>query len=222
MDDVWRLKRTAWLMGGFVVLLWLVQLINVLSPLELRGFGLRPRDAFGLTGIVFAPLLHGSWSHLFSNTLPLFILGTAMLFGTPKAARLALPFIWLASGVLVWIFARDAVHVGASGLTYGMLFFVFVIGVLRRDRRSIALALLVFFLYGGMIWGVLPQGPGVSFESHLFGALCGILAAIFLRHHDPLPPRKRYAWEYEEEEDEAFPGEVDTRYQDDGIRDERF
>jgi len=211
MDDIRRLKRTAMAVGAFVLLLWLVHIINALLPIEVRALGLRPRDAFGLSGILFAPLLHGSWSHLFGNTLPVFILGTAMLFGTPKAARLALPIIWLASGLLVWIFARDSIHVGASGLTYGMLFFVFLIGILRRDRRSIALALLVFFLYGGMIWGVLPQGPGISFESHLFGALSGILAAITLRHRDPPAPRKRYAWEDEDEEDAPLPGDMESQ-----------
>ena len=115
-----------------------------------------------------------------------------------------LPFaIYFGSGIGVWLFARETYHIGASGLTFGMMFFVFTIGAIRWDRRAIALSMIVFFLYGGMIWGILPHDPGISFESHFFGALIGITLAIALRNRDPAPPEKRYSWEDEEDDESA-------------------
>ena len=112
------------------------------------------------------------------------------------------PAIWLLSGLGVWLFARSSFHFGASGLTFGFMFFVFVIGALRWDARAIALSCLVFFMYGSMIWGIFPTEPNVSFEYHFFGAAVGVAGAILLRRLDPKPPRKRYDWEDESEETE--------------------
>ena len=200
--DLVRLRRVALAFALFVGVLWLLHLLRVATswdaaPLGLEPLGLEPRTAAGLVGVLTAPLIHGSWGHLLGNSPALLVLGLAMFFGTPNAARRALPLIWLLSGFGVWLFARDAIHIGASGLTFGMLFFVFTVNVLRRDRRSIALALGVAFLYGSMIWGLLPLTPGVSFEYHLTGAVSGLVCAFWLRDRDPLPPRKRYDWEDE-------------------------
>lgn len=200
--DVKRLRYVAGAVAAFVLLLWIVHVAAVVGEWDLRSLGVRPGMVSGLVGVMTAPLVHGSWSHLFSNTLPLLVLGTALVYGTPRAAAIALPVIWLGSGLGVWLFGREAVHIGASGLTHGVMVFVFVAGILRRDRRSIALALLVFFLYGGMIWGVLPLAPGISFESHLFGALAGLACAFLLRACDPLPERPRYSWEDDEDADD--------------------
>jgi membrane associated rhomboid family serine protease len=109
--------------------------------------------------------------------------------------------VYAGSGLGVWLFARDASHIGASGLTFGMMFFVFTVGALRWDRRAIALSLIVFFLYGGMIWGIFPYDPQISYESHFFGAVIGVVLAVLLKNHDPAPPRKRYSWEEEGETD---------------------
>lgn len=201
-DDVKRLRRVAGSVAGFVLLLWIVHVAAVVGDWDLHSLGVRPGMVPGFVGVVTAPLVHGSWSHLFSNTLPLLVLGTALVYGTPRAASITLPVIWLGSGLGVWLFGREAVHIGASGLTHGVMVFVFVAGILRRDRRSIALALLVFFLYGGMIWGVLPLAAGISFESHLFGALAGLVCAFLLRTRDPLPERPRYSWEGDEDADD--------------------
>ena len=107
----------------------------------------------------------------------------------------------------MWLFGRESYHIGASGLTFGMMFFVFAIGVVRWDRRAIALSLIVFFLYGGMVWGVFPGDPEISYESHLFGALLGVALAVLLRKLDPERAPKRYSWEDEADdpqtEDEA-------------------
>ena len=198
--DTQRLRRSAITAAYFVGLIWSIWIVASVFGLELRHYGVYPRRLDGLPGLLAAPLLHGSFAHLLSNTLPTWVLGTAFLYGYPRAARFGIPTIYLGSGVGVWIFARSSYHVGASGLIYGMMFFLIVIGVLRRDRLSIALALLVFFLYGSMLWGILPTEPGISFESHFFGAAIGTALAFLLRNDDQARPQKRYDWEDEEEE----------------------
>jgi len=138
------------------------------------------------------------------------VLGTALIYGYPRSARLVIPAIYFGAGIAVWLFARPSYHIGASGLTFGMMFFVFTIGTLRWDRRAIALALIVFFLYGSMIWGVFPGDPAISWESHLAGALIGIALALVCRHRDPPPAQKHYSWEDEETDSEpASPGDRD-------------
>lgn len=193
--------------GGFVLLLWGVFLLDWLLGLDLTRFGVRPGRPEGIVGVFAAPLLHGGFSHLGSNSVPLFVLLAGALFVYPSAAVRALPVIYVVSGLLVWVFARPSNHIGASGLLYGLLLFVFVSGVLRRDARSIALSMLVYFLYGSMVWGVLPIKEGVSWEYHLAGAVVGIVCALVWKHFD-IPPRKRYEWEDEEDEDE----EEDARF----------
>lgn len=196
--------------GLFVGALWVIRLSETVLGVSLGVLGVRPGEPGGLVGILTAPLVHGSFRHLLANTPPLLFLGTTMLYGFPRASRTALPLIWLGAGLGTWLFAREATHIGASGITHGMLVFVFVAGVLRRDRLSIALALAVAFLYGGMIWGVLPVEPEVSFESHLFGALSGLAAALLLKRADPMPPRRRYDWEREPdlEDDDPVIGDL--------------
>jgi membrane associated rhomboid family serine protease len=110
-----------------------------------------------------------------------------------------LPAIYLGPGVAVWLFAREGIHVGASGLVYGLVSYIFVAGLIRRDRRAIAASLLVAFLYGALVWGVLPVKYGVSWETHLAAALIGALLAIAMRHRDN-PPRIRYSWEDDQDE----------------------
>ena len=159
-------------------------LADVLLDLRLFRYSIYPRETGGLKGILFSPLIHGGWNHLFANTAPLFVLGTALLYGYPRSAKLVIPLLYLGPGLGVWGLARSSYHLGASGLTYGLMFYIFVIGMLRRDMQSIAISLLVFFLYGGMIWGIFPRCPGISFESHIFGALVGVVSAFLFRNLD--------------------------------------
>ena len=184
---------------GFVALIWLIQLLNWGLDLQLERFGVRPRQLAGLPGILLAPLLHGSFAHLATNSLPLLVLGTGMLHLYPNSALKVIPAVYLGPGIAVWLFARASIHIGASGLVYGLVSYIFVAGVIRRDRRAIAASLLVSFLYGTLAWGVLPIEPGVSWETHLAAALIGLVLAIALRRLD-IPPRKRYAWEDEKDE----------------------
>ena len=194
------LKAGLW----FVGILWFIQFANDYLGLELGRFGLRPRDMGGLVGIVTAPLLHGGFAHLFSNTMPLLVSITAMLYLYPNSALRALPMIWLGGGLLAWFIGRPSFHVGASGLVYGMLSFVFVSGMLRQDFRSMAVSLFVWFLYGSMVWGILPIRPRMSWEMHLAGALMGIVMAVLYRHWDRVPI-KRYDWEDDDSVPDWYP-----------------
>lgn len=195
-----RLKRIALGVGLIIALLWCLHAVYTFFGWPAQRLGVRPGEITGLPGILTAPWVHGSWSHLALNTPALFLLLVISLYRYPRASRLALPAIYLLSGLGVWLFGRDSFHIGASGLTHGLMFFIFASGVIRRDRSAMALSMLVFFLYGGMIWGVFPLAPGISFEYHLFGALSGLLAAFALRRRDPVE-RRRYSWELEEEEE---------------------
>lgn len=200
-DDRTRLRRAFRLAMIFAALLWVIKSVEVIFQLDLVRYGVYPLQPGGLTGILTGPLIHGSWSHLFANTLPVIILGTALLYGYPRSARIVLAAVYLGSGLGVWLFAREAYHIGASGLTFGVMFFLFVIGALRWDKRAIVLSMIVFFLYGSMIWGIFPSAPNISFESHLFGALTGVMLAIVLKNHDPAPVEKKYSWEDETADD---------------------
>ena len=185
---------------GFVALIWLIQLLNSGLDLALGRFGIWPREFAGLPGILLAPLLHSGFPHLVANSLPLLVLGAGMLYLYPSSALKVIPAVYLGPGIVVWLFAKAGpVHVGSSGLVYGLFAYILVAGLIRRDRRAIAASLLVCFLYGTMVWGVLPIRPGVSWETHLAAALIGAALAIALRHLD-VPPRKRYSWEDEEGE----------------------
>ena len=195
-----KLRSAFQLTLWFVISLWLIHIASTIFGLELYQYGVYPREITGLQGILFSPLIHASFSHLFSNTLPLIVLGTALLLGYPRASKIVLPSIYFGTGLGVWLFARASFHIGASGLTFGLMSFVFVVGALRWDTKAIALSCLVFFMYGGMIWGVFPVDPKISFESHLFGAVIGVVCALLLRNRDAKPPAKRYDWEDESAE----------------------
>ena len=183
---------------GFVALIWIVHLLSWGFGLEWERFGVRPRQLVGLPGILFAPLLHGGLGHLLSNSLPLLILLTVMLHLYPNSALKVLPAVYFGPGIAVWLFARGSDHIGASGLVYGLVSYLFAAGLIRRDARAIAATLLVSLLYGALVWGVLPIQPGISWETHLSAALIGLALAIALRRLD-IPPRKRYSWEGEDE-----------------------
>jgi membrane associated rhomboid family serine protease len=192
LAGVWIAWTAAWLLG------W-----------SIDDLGIRPRTIGGLIGILTAPFAHASFAHLMSNTLPLALLATLTLYCYPLGARRAIPLIWILSGIGVWLFARPSIHVGASGIAHGLMFYLFVTGLLRRDRLSIVTALVVFFLYGGMLLSVLPQEPHVSFEYHLAGAIAGVLSALLFFRTDPAPPRKRYSWEDEEDDEDASDDELE-------------
>jgi len=191
---------------AFLAVLWVIFIVDAVLGLQLGRFGLRPGSVPGLIGLVTAPLLHGSMGHLASNSLPLLISLTAMLFLYPNSSTRVLPIIWVGSAIIAWIIGRPSFHFGASGLIYGMLAYVFLGGVLRRDMRSVAVSLLVWFMYGTMVWGVLPIRPHMSWELHLGGAIMGVITAIIFRNWDR-PPVVRYDWEDDDSVPDWFPEE---------------
>lgn len=195
--------RAVWISVAFVAALAWIKLLESLFGQALTALGVFPGNPWGLIGVLTGPLVHGSMEHLLSNAFGLIVLGTLALYAYPKATARALPLIWLGSGLFTWAIGRENPHFGASGLTHGLMFFLFMLGMLRWDRRAIAVALVVFFLYGGMLLTVLPREPGISWEYHLGGALMGAIAAIAWRKLDPAPPRKKYSWDLEAELAEA-------------------
>lgn len=197
-----RFRLALWSALGFVALIWLIEMTSVSFDLDLARFGIRPRELAGLAGILFAPLLHASFEHLIANSVPLWVMLTMLLHVYPQSARWVLPAIYAGPGIVVWLFARAGTHVGASGLVYGLVSYIFLAGVLRRDKRAIAGSLLMSFLYGSLAWGVLPMKPGVSWETHLAAASIGALLALALRRLD-IPPRRRYTWEDDGPDEEA-------------------
>ncbi len=184
---------------GFLLLLWIIKIVEVAFGISFIRYGLLPHHLSGLIGIITYPLIHANFSHLISNSIPLLFLGLGLLYFYPESAFKVFAIIYFLSGILIWLFARTAYTIGASGLVYGLVTFFFFSGIIRRDNRSIALALVVTFLYGGLVWGVLPIDKTISWEGHLFGSLTGILCAFLFRKHDP--PAKRYDWEDEPDDD---------------------
>lgn len=161
----------------FIAILWVVELANLVLGHGLNGFGLLPRSLRGLAGIFTAPFLHSGVGHLSANTAGLLVLGgIASLRGSWAFAILSVQLALL-SGAAVWCCARAGMHVGASGLIFGYFGFLLARGWYERTPAAIVTAVVVIFLYGGIVWGVLPAGANVSWEGHLFGLLAGILLA---------------------------------------------
>ena len=181
-----------------VALLWVIQSAGVLFDLPLNVLGVIPHDWSRLYGVVTSALVHGSYEHLFNNTLPLIVLGAMLRYGYPNSRLNVLLFAWLGSGIGVWLFGRESVHLGASGVSHGLFFFLFTVSLLRKDKRSVALMMIAFFMYGGMIMSIFPRDPGISYEAHFFGALGGVVAALIFWRQDPKLAEKHYQWQDDE------------------------
>lgn len=193
--------------GLFVLLLWMVQFTQWAIDKDISTYGVLPGKIEGLIGILTAPLIHADFSHLVSNSVTLFFLLFGIFYFYRTSVVKIFFIIYIVHGLLVWLFARQSYHIGASGLLYGFAGFLFFSGLFRKDKRSMALSLLIVFLYGGLVWGVLPTDPKISFESHLSGALVGIVCAFIFRKNDP--PQK-YDWEEEDyEEDDGDEDETE-------------
>ena len=188
---------------ALVSVLWIVFLLQQFDIVNTNSYGNWPHHVEGLKGIIFSPFLHGSFEHLISNTLPILVLLTVLLNAYPKIALPVLIFIHLSSGVLVWALAPDTgVHIGISGIIYGIAGFLIASGIFRKDRSSVAIAIFVALMYGGMLIGFIPQ-QGISWQSHLYGALSGVFIAFVLRKKD-LPPPHEFELEKTEEEKHFF------------------
>lgn len=170
-----------------VGIMWLVLILSNLFPLN--NLGIRPRTLSGLSGIFFAPLLHLSFSHLIGNSVCLLILGSILLGVEGKRSLAIFVFVVLLSGAGTWLIGKtNSIHIGASGLIYGMISYLLFYGIFKRSIGSILISILVFFLYGGAVWGVFPSGPMISWEMHLSGFLAGILLAkLSIKKDVPAP-----------------------------------
>ena len=164
----------------FVGILYGILLVDWALPIKINAFGIIPRTQSGLIGIVSAPFLHANLSHLVSNTFPLIaMLITLVVFYEKKVVKVILGVVLL-SGILVWCFGREANHIGASGLIYGLAGFLIANGIIERKVLSIVISVIIAITYGGLIYGVLPTRPDVSWEGHLFGAISGVVMSYFL------------------------------------------
>lgn len=206
-DKVTLVKRRIWLSSIpailFLALVWLIFLVGqtFIDQYEIMHLGITPGEMRGLWGIIFSPLLHTSFSHLWSNSLSLFILTWFLFYFYSKIAFKAFVALWFVSGMITWLIGRDALHVGASGLIFGILFFLFFSGIIRKYTPLIAVSLIVAFIYGGSVWSIFPVtelvDASISWEGHLSGALTGLIMAIVYRKEGPQKPQ--VVWEEEDE-----------------------
>ena len=160
-----------------LLLLWIAALANYVLAYEMNYHGIFPREVSALPGILLWPFLHGGFTHLAMNSTPLFVLGFLVGLRGPKLFVGLSLFVVLLSGLAVWGFGRPAYHIGASGLVFGYFGFLLAVAWFEKHFSNLLVAALVVFLYGGLIWGVLPRDEFVSFEGHLFGLLAGVLGA---------------------------------------------
>ena len=206
-----------------VLLMWAVRIIQSVGGYDLSFLGIYPLKWQGLPGIITTPFIHGDFSHLLANSVPLIILGSALFYFYKDMALRILLVIWIFSGFWVWIGARPAYHIGASGIVYGLAAFILVSGIIRRHTGLMALALVVVFLYGSLIWGIFPEffpEKNISWEAHLFGMLAGILLAFYYRKEGP--QRKVYEWEQEDDENEDENENDDGAYWNTTLTDEEI
>jgi membrane associated rhomboid family serine protease len=186
---------------GFILfLLWAVKFFEISMELSFVEGGVYPRRLSGMRGILFSPLIHGDWKHLVDNSMPVFLLGVALFYFYRDIAYKIWFLLYLISGILLWCLGRQAYHIGASGLIYGLAAFLFISGLIRRVRSLMAISLLVVFWYGSMVWGLLPFDFEISFEAHITGAVTGIVLAVIYRDQGPEPETSLLDEEEEEEE----------------------
>jgi membrane associated rhomboid family serine protease len=193
----------------FVGLLWLVKLIEISLGVSFVKGGVFPHHLKGLHGILTSPFIHSGFPHLVSNSIPFFILLFVLVYFYRSFSYRIFWQIYLLSGICVWIAGREAWHIGASGVVYGLAAFHFVSGIIRNDVRLLTISVVVVFLYGGMVWGMFPINPDISWESHLWGAVSGVLLALYYRKYNIR--RNPFDWENDEEAEEDEEAEAEDK-----------
>jgi len=191
----------------FIILIWLIALLKTGMEWDLSFMGIYPRSTKGIIGILTHYLIHGDFSHLWSNTISLIILGWLLFYFYGQIAWRTLGALIILTGIFLWLIGRDGIHVGASGLIYGLTFFLFFSGIFRKYSPLIAVSLIVVFLYGSSTWGIFPFSeivkPDMSWEGHLSGALSGLITALLLKNKGPQkPPEIIDEEDYNEKEEE--------------------
>lgn len=186
-----------------MLLIWTVYWLELKLGVNFNQYGVNPRKLTGLRGVVLSPFIHGSREHLYNNTIPLVVLTAATFYFYRQVAWKVIVFGILFSGIFTWVIGRPSFHIGASGLIYVLVSFIFFKGMVTKHYRLIALSLVMVFLYGSMIWYIFPIEEGISWEGHLSGFLVGLIMAYVLK--SPVPKERKFAWEredYDEEKDE--------------------
>jgi len=209
-EESLRFLKALYLPLLWVVVLWAIKGLEWLSGGSFEFMGLQPRRVAGLIGILLSPLQHADLAHLFNNSIPMLILATGLFYFYKEIAVKIIVLVWLTSGLCVWIGGREATHVGASGVVYGLASFLFFSGIIRRNIRLIAISLLTVFIYGGLIWGVFPIWPEISFESHLFGLLAGCVFAFVYLNEGPQKEQPQWDDEEENDDDDTDPYWIET------------
>ncbi|WP_347374203.1 rhomboid family intramembrane serine protease [Aequorivita sp. Q41] len=180
----------------FVIVIWIVYWVESRFGLNFNSFGVYPRKVEGLRGIIFSPFIHGSLQHLFNNSIPLFVLTSALFYFYRPIRWQVLIFGLLLTGLATWLIGRPSLHIGASGVVYLLAAFLFFKGIFSKQFQLTALSLAVVFLYGGMLWYVFPVNPDISWEGHLSGFFIGLVFAFFFKGN-PVQ-NKKYEWEKED------------------------
>lgn len=178
-----KFRYAVYMVFSFVILLWLVKVIELVTGISFSSLGVLPRTLKGTIGIITGPLIHGDIFHLISNTLPIVLLGFLLFYFYHRIAIEIFIWIYLVTGFWTWMLARNAYHIGASGIVYAMASFLFFSGIFRKSKQLMTVSGIIIVMYGGMIHGIFPEmvEVNVSWESHLLGALVGILMAFFFR-----------------------------------------
>lgn len=197
-----------------LIAMWIVKLVEYYGHNDFAFLGIYPLKITGLIGVITSPFIHANFEHLISNSLPFFLLSLTLFYFYKGIAGRVFLLIYFLDGILVWLSGAEAYHIGASGVVYGLASFLFFSGIVRRDSRLAAITLVIAFLYGSMVWGIFPDffpGKNISFESHLWGLIIGVVFAIFYRKEGP--KRLSYSWELEkevpeEEGEDITPGDV--------------
>lgn len=198
----------------FLLAFWLVFVVEQALNLNFYELGIYPLHLKGLKGIIFSPFVHGGLKHIFANTAPFFVLALALFYFYRNLAYRIFFLVYFLSGLCVWFGGREAWHIGASGIVYGLGSFLFFSGIFRNDVRLLTISVIVVFLYGGMFWGMFPIEPGVSWESHLWGAASGFFLSIYYRKQGP----QRVKYEWEDEPDDKDESELHTETLSEGIK----
>jgi membrane associated rhomboid family serine protease len=187
-----------------VLLMGLSHLTQFVFDLSFVQFGIYPRSTNGLIGIITSPLIHGSFNHLFNNSVPIIIMGGLLFYFYKEVAFKVSVWIYLMVGVWTWIYAREAYHIGASGVLYGLFSFLLISGFIRRNKQLISLSFAVIFLYGSLVWGLFPIDVKISFEAHMWGFIAGIILAIYYRKEGVQKIEHHWAEEENENEDKYW------------------
>lgn len=200
-----------------LILMISVKAFETIKGVSLSEYGLYPLNAEGLLGIITMPFLHEDWSHLWSNSLPILIIGTAIGYYYKKQSNWILIYFMILTGGFTWLIGRESYHIGASGMVYAMSFFILVSAIIKKERKLMAFALLVVFLYGSIIWGFFPEffpNKNISWEGHLSGAISGIIVAFIFKENGP----KEKVYDWAEEENET----VEENIEDEGYKEENL